>query len=189
MKALSALLIAAASSSAIAAPETYPLDPNHTFPSFEFPHMGISVWRGKFDRTSGIVVIDRAAKAGTVDVQIDPASIDFGLAIMNDKAKSEDFFNVAKYPKASYTGKLVFDGETIKAVDGQITVMGVTKPLRLTVNQFNCIPHPMTKKQLCGADAEGEVIWGEFGMKSSQWGQGDAGRTKLRIQVEGTKQD
>ncbi|HZP11201.1 MAG TPA: YceI family protein [Nevskiaceae bacterium] len=189
MKALSAFLLAAVSASATAAPETYPLDPNHTFPSFEFPHMGISVWRGKFDRSSGTVVIDRAAKTGTVDVQIDPASIDFGLAIMNDKAKSEDFFNVAKYPSASYKGKLVFDGDTLKAVDGTLTLMGVQKPVRLAVNQFNCIPHPLTKKQLCGADAEGEVIWGEFGMKASQWGQGDAGRTKLRIQVEGVKQD
>ena len=189
MKALSALLLAAASSSAIAAPETYPLDPNHTFPSFEFSHMGVSVWRGKFDRTSGTVVIDRAAKTGSVDVQIDPASIDFGLAIMNDKAKSEDFFNVAKFPSASYKGKVVFDGDTPKSVDGQITLMGGTKPVKLAINSFKCIPHPMTGKQLCGADAQGEVIWGEFGMKSSQWGQGDAGRTTLRIQVEGVKQD
>src|ERR1043166_2596544 len=136
MKALTALLIAAASSSAAAAPETYPLDPNHTYPSFEFPHMGISVWRGKFDRSSGTVVIDRAAKTGTVDVQIDTTSIDFGLKAMDDKAKSEDFFNVAKYPTATYKGKLVFDGDTLKAVDGTFTLMGVGKPLKLTVNQF-----------------------------------------------------
>jgi polyisoprenoid-binding protein YceI len=185
---LTAALLAFAAP-ALAASETYPLDPNHTFPSFEFPHMGISVWRGKFDRSSGKVVIDRAAKTGTVEVQIDTTSIDFGLAAMDDKAKSEEFFNVAKYPTATYKGKLIFEGDALKAVDGQITLMGVQKPVKLTVNSFKCIPHPLTGKQLCGADAEGEVIWGEFGMKASQWGQGDAGRTKLRIQVEGAKQD
>jgi polyisoprenoid-binding protein YceI len=189
MKALSALLLAVVSSAAIAAPETYQIDPDHTHPSFEFPHMGISVWRGRFDHTTGTIVIDRTAKTGTVDVQIDPASIDFGLKAMDDKAKSEDFFNVAKYPAASYKGKLLFDGDTPKSVDGTITMMGVTKPVKLAINLFKCIPHPMTGKQLCGADAQGDVIWGEFGMKASQWGQGDAGRTTLHIQVEGVRQD
>ncbi len=186
---LTAALLALTTTPALAAPESYKIDPDHTFPSLEFSHMGISVWRGKFDKSSGTITIDRAAKTGTVEVAIDPASIDFGLQSMHDEAVSDKFFNVAKYPSASYKGKLVFDGDTLKAVDGNITLMGVTRPVPLKVNVFKCIPHPMTRKELCGADAEGEMNWSEYGMKMSQYGQGEMGRVKLRIQVEGVKQD
>ena len=182
-----AALIATITSSASAASETYVIDPAHTYPSIEFSHMGISVWRGKFDKTSGTIVIDRAAKTGSVEVQVDPASINFGLAAMDEKARSEDFFNVAKYPTASYKGTLKFDGDVPKSIVGEITLLGVTKPLTLTINATKCIPHPMTGKELCGADAQGEVNWSQFGMKWSKFGEGEAGRTVLRIQVEGSK--
>jgi polyisoprenoid-binding protein YceI len=186
---LTAVLLALAVQPAWAAVEVYPIDPDHTFPSLEFSHMGISVWRGRFDKTSGKITLDRAARTGSVEVAIDPASIDFGLKAMDDEARSERFFNVAKYPSASYKGKIQFDGDTPKSVTGQVTFMGVTKPVNLTILLFKCIPHPMNRKQLCGADAEGEMNWGEYGMKMSQYGQGEMGRVKLRIQVEGTKLD
>lgn len=181
-----AALIAAAGLATAA--DTYKIDPTHTFPSVEFSHMNISTWRGKFDRTSGTVVLDRAARTGTVDIAVDPASINFGLAAMDEKARSEDFFNVAKYPHATYKGKVVFAGDTPQALDGEITLLGVTKPLKLDIVGFNCIQHPMLKVEVCGADVEGEVNWSEYGMKWSHYGQGEAGRTKLRIQVEGIKQ-
>lgn len=184
-----ALLAACACAPAWAAPERYEIDPMHTYPSFEFPHMGISVWRGKFDRTRGRVTIDRAARTGTVEVTVDPASIDFGLDAMNQEARSDNFFNVAAFPEASYKGTIVFEGAAPKAVDGVVTVMGVSKPVRLAINLFNCIPHPMLKKEVCGADAEGEMNWSVFGMKMSKYGEGDAGRLHLRIQVEAIKQD
>ena len=167
----------------------YAIDPTHTYPSLEFSHMGISVWRGKFDKTSGTIIIDREAKTGTVDVTIDPASINFGLQAMDEKARSDDFFNVAKYPTATYKGNLKFDGDTLKSVDGEITVMGVKKPVKLTVNSFNCIAHPVLKKEICGADVEADLNWSEFGMKLSKYGEADAGKVHLRIQVEGIKQD
>jgi polyisoprenoid-binding protein YceI len=188
MKTLTAAVLALAVTPSMAAVEKYKIDPDHTFPSLEFSHMGISVWRGRFDRSSGSITIDRAAKSGSVEVAIDPASIDFGLAAMDEKARSEDFFNAAKFPAASYRGKLKFEGETLKAVDGEVTFMGVTRPVKLVVNSFKCMPHPLTKKELCGADAEGEMNWSEYGMKMSQYGQAEMGRVKLRIQVEGTKE-
>ncbi len=172
-----------------AAPEQYRIDPEHTYPSFEFSHMGLSVWRGKFDRSSGQIVLDRAARTGSVDVKIDPASIDFGLASIEEKARSEDFFNVAKYPGASYRGTLRFEGDIPKTVDGEITLLGVTRPLKLAILSFKCMPHPLTRKEVCGADAEGEVNWSEYGMKLSQYGRGELGRTRLRIQVEALKQE
>src|ERR1041385_5402243 len=134
MKTLLPVAVAALAGEPALAAETYKLDPDHTYPSLEFSHMGVSVWRGKFDRSSGTVTLDRKAKTGTVDVAIDPASIDFGLQSMHDKAISEDFFNVAKYTSAGYKGTIKFDGDTPASVDGDVTFMGVTKPVKLVID-------------------------------------------------------
>jgi len=174
---------------ASAAGQTYVIDPTHTFPNFEFSHFGISMWRGKFDATSGTIVIDRAAKTGSVDIRVDPASINFGLDAMDEKARSEDFFNVAKYPDATYKGTLKFDGDVPATIDGEITLLGVTRPLRLTINSSKCIEHPFYKKEVCGADAQGELNWSQFGMKMSSFGEGEAGKVVLHIQVEGMQGD
>ena len=174
---------------AAAAPERYEVDPAHTYPSIEFSHMGISVWRGKFNRTRGSIVLDRAARSGTVDVVIDAASINFGLDAMDEKARSEDFFEVARYPTAGYRGRVHFEGDQPRYVDGEVTIHGVTRPLRLDVRLFGCMPHPMLKREVCGADAEGELNWSEYGMAMSKWGAGEAGKVRLRIQVEALKQE
>ena len=184
---LSAAAIAAVSLPVCAAPENYSVDPTHTYPSLEFSHMGLSVWRGKFNRTSGKIALDRVAKSGTVDVTIDVSSISFGLAAMDEKARSDDFFDTAKFPTATYKGNIRFSGDKPQTVEGQITIRGVTRPATLSINLFNCMPHPMLKKEVCGADAEGELNWSEYGMKMSQYGQGDAGKVRLRIQVEAIK--
>lgn len=183
-KCLLAAAIAGAAFPAIAAPDNYTIDPTHTYPNIEFSHMGISVWRGKFNKTSGRISLDRTAKSGTVEVMIDISSINFGLATMDEKARSDDFFDTAKFATATYKGKLKFAGDKPKSVDGQITIRGITRPATLSINLFNCMPHPMLKKEVCGADAEGELNWSEYGMKMSQYGQGDAGKVRLRIQVE-----
>jgi polyisoprenoid-binding protein YceI len=182
-----ALLCAAPLAPATAA--TYKIDPMHTYPSFEFPHMGISVWRGKFDKTSGTVEYDAKARTGKVDIKIDPASVDFGLDEMEEHARGENWFDVEKYPDASYTGTLKFKGGQPVAVDGQFTFRGQTKPLKLKLTSFKCIEHPYYKKEACGADATGELNWSEWGMAKSEYGKGDMGRVTLRIQVEALKQD
>ena len=186
-KMLLAAAIAGIALPALAAPENYTVDPTHTYPNIEFSHMGLSVWRGKFNKTSGKIVLDRAAKSGTVEITIDASSINFGLAAMDEKARSDDFFDTAKFPTASYKGTIRFAGDKPKSVDGQITIRGITRPATLTINIFNCVPHPMLKREVCGADAEGELNWSEYGMKMSQYGQGDAGKVRLRIQVEALK--
>jgi len=186
---LLAAVVACAALPAIAAPDNYTVDPMHTYPSLEFSHMGLSVWRGKFNKTSGKISLDRAAKSGTVEITIDVSSINFGLAAMDEKARSDDFFDTEKFPTATYKGKIKFAGDKPKIVDGQITIRGVTRPATLNINLFNCMPHPMLKKEVCGADAEGELNWSEYGMKLSQYGQGDAGKVRLRIQVEAIKDE
>jgi len=190
--ALLALLLAIATTAApavIAAPAHYEVDPQHTFPSFEFSHMGISVWRGRFDRSRGTVAFDRKTGTGSVDITVDTASISFGLDEMDEHARSPEWFDVAKYPTATYKGKLRAEGGVPKAVDGEFTFRGQTKPLTLAIRQFKCIPHPMLRREVCGADAEGELNWGEWGMSKSEYGKGEAGRVKLRIQVEAIQRE
>ena len=180
-----AALLLALSAPAFADVEHYSIDISHTYASFEAPHIaGISNWRGKFDRTqSGTITLDRKAKTGTVDIVIDATSIDFGLDKMNEHAKSADFFDVAKYPTATYkSDSIKFDGDTPVEVDGQLTLHGVTKPVTLKINSFKCITHPMLKVPYCGADASAEFDRADFGMDygakmAPTW-------VKLQIQVE-----
>ena len=129
LKALAAVLATLTFSAAQA--QTYNVEPNHTYPSFEAGHFGISVWRGKFNKTSGSVTLDRAAKTGSVDIAVDPASINFGHAKMEEHSRSKDFFNVEAFPKITYKGKISkWNGDAPAAVEGEMTLLGVTKMLR-----------------------------------------------------------
>lgn len=166
---------------------TYQLDPRHTHPSIELDHFGISTWRGTFDETSGTVVIDRAAKTGSVDISVKAGSIDFGLAAMDDTAKSADFLDVARYPTVTYAGKIEFAGDEPRAIVGDITLHGVTKPLTLDIVRSKCIEHPFYKKEVCGADVQGTLDWTAFDMRRTPSNAGIAAKMTLRIQVEGMR--
>lgn len=180
MKALPLLACALLAQTAFAAPVTYDIDPTHTYPSFEADHMGLSTWRGKLNKSAGTVVYDKATGRGSVDVQMDLASIDFGLEAMNAWATGKDFFNVATHPSATFKGR--FDSTPGKLV-GELTLNGRTRPLTLTLHHIKCIPHPLHKRGLCGADASGSFNRDEFGLGAGKdWGfKMDVA---LRIQVE-----
>lgn len=171
-------------SAAPAFAQTYNVDANHTYPSFEGDHFGASSWRGKFNKTSGVIVLNRAAKTGTADITIDTTSVDFGLDLMNEHARSEKLFNTAKFPTATYKGtSMKFDGDKLVSVDGQFTLLGVTKPLTLQMTKFKCFMHPILKKEVCGGDAVAEFNRTDFGMDYGiAWGFSPT--VKLAIQVE-----
>lgn len=186
LQILIATLLAASATSAIAA--SYNIDPTHTYPSFEADHMGLSVWRGKFDKTSGTVTMDRAAKTGALDVTIDAGSIDFGFDKMNTHAKGADMFNVEKFPTVSYKSKsFKFDGDKLVGVEGELTLLGVTKPVALKVDKFNCIMHPRYKREVCGANATAEFKRTDFGLNYGT--PAFAPEVKLAIQIEAIKAD
>jgi polyisoprenoid-binding protein YceI len=182
---IAAVALAVASLPVMAAVENYSIEPNHTYPSFTAPHMGISFWRGKFNKTAGKVTLDRKAGTGTVDITVDATSVDFGHDKMNEHAMAEDFFNVAKYPTITYKGNIKFKDGQPDEVEGQLTLLGVTKPLKLEIDSFKCIPHPFFKKEVCGADVEGTFNRADFGMTKGADGSG--GEVKLNIQVEALK--
>jgi polyisoprenoid-binding protein YceI len=188
MKKLLLVSLLVAAGTAFAAPVTYNLDPNHTYPSFAADHMGgLSVWRGKFNKSSGKVVLDREAKSGTVEVNIDTASINYGHAKMDEHAKGPEIFDVAKFPTAVYKGNFAnFKGDAPTEVQGELTLHGVTKPVTLHIDQFLCKVHPVLKREVCGADASATIKRSDFGINFGE-AYGFNMDVKLQIQVEGVK--
>lgn len=187
MKKLAALAIAATlSTAAFAAPETYTIEGTHTFPRFEYSHFGYSTQLSRFDKTTGTITLDKAAKTGSVDVTIDTTSVNTGYPLFNQHIQGEDFFDTATYPTITYKStKVNFDGDKPTSVEGNLTVKGVTKPVTLTVTSFHCMPHPMLKKDACGANATATIKRSEFNAGKYAPYVGD--EVKLTIAVEAYK--
>ena len=185
--ALLSVACGAFAGAAAAAPVSYEIDPQHTYPSFEADHMGgMSVWRGKINSSAGKIVLDKQAGTGTVDVTIDMKTIDFGIDALNAHAQTPDLFDTAKYPTATYTGKLAkFQNGAPTEVDGTLTLHGVSKPVTLKINSFMCKDHPMKKKEFCGADASATLNRDDFGVDFGKQMGFKMGVT-LRIQIEAT---
>jgi polyisoprenoid-binding protein YceI len=161
---LAAVGLTLASAAALAAPETYVIDTNHTKPRFEYSHFGYSEQLSRFDTTSGKIVYDPVAKTGSVDVVIDAKSVNTGSAQFNEHIQGEDFFDTAKYPTITFKSTTVkFDGDKPVAVEGNLTVKGITKPVTLTLTSFLKMPHPMMHKDAIGANATTKVKRSDFG--------------------------
>jgi polyisoprenoid-binding protein YceI len=160
-----AVAVSAFSVAAVAAPETFAIDPAHTAPRFEYNHFGYSNQLHSFDKTSGKIVLDRAAHTGSVDVTIDATTVNSGFPLFNGHIQGEDFFNTAKYPTATFKStKVKFDGDKPVSVDGDLTIKGITKPVTLTVTSFQAMPHPMLKKDAIGANAVTKIKRSDFNM-------------------------
>ncbi|HWR78135.1 MAG TPA: YceI family protein [Thiobacillus sp.] len=157
--------LAAVSVTAQAAPVTYTIDNSHTYPHFSYNHLGFSNQTHKFDKTSGTVVLDRAAKTGSVDVTIDATSVNTGYAVFNEHIQAADFFDTSVYPTITFKSNMMkFKGDQPVSVAGDLTIKGVTRPVTLTITHFKCQPHPMLKVDACGANATTQVKRSEFNM-------------------------
>ncbi len=183
-------LLIAALGAALAAPalaaDSYTIDPRHTFPMYEVSHFGWSTQRGRFQSVSGKITLDRAAKRGTLDVTIDVASVSTGVQKLDEHLRSEDFFNAAQHPTRTFKSRQVnFSGDKPASVNGELTMLGVTKPLTLTINSCHCAMNPFATKEACGADAVGTIKRSEFGMGAMTPGLGD--EVRLVINVEAFK--
>lgn len=151
------------SAPAFAAPETYSVEGTHTYPRFEYNHLGFSNQVHRFTKTTGKIVWDRDARSGSVDITIDATSVDTGYALFNQHIQGEDYFDTAKYPTITFKSTNVkFDGEKPVAVEGDLTIKGVTRPVTLTVTSFNAKVHPMLRKDAIGANATAKILRSEF---------------------------
>lgn len=187
MKRLAALIaLAAVATSAQAAPETYTIDNSHTYPHFTYTHLGFSKQTHKFDKTTGTVVLDRAAKSGSVDVTIDATSVNTGYALFNEHIQAADYFDTAKYPTLTFkSSKMTFNGDEPASLVGDLTIKGVTKPVTLTLTHFKCMPHPMLKVPACGANATATVKRSDFNMGKNVPYVGD--EITLTLAIEAVK--
>ena len=186
------IIAAALAAPVAAAPESFTIDPYHTYPYFTVNHLGFTNMIGRFDRTTGKISLDTDARTGTVDLTIETSSLTTGD---NDKGarprardehlRSPDFFNVAEFPRMTFKGKTArWTGEMPGAIEGEVTLLGVTKPLTLTVESFKCGPDPRTqgKRYMCGGNAAGTIKRSDFGMKFGLAGVSD--EIKLYIAIE-----
>jgi polyisoprenoid-binding protein YceI len=182
-----ALIFAAASTAALAAPETYTVDGSHTFPRFSYSHLGYSTQLSRFNATTGTVVFDAAAKTGSVDIVNDAKSVDTGSTLFNEHIQGEDFLDTAKFPTATFKStKVIFKGAKPSKIQGDLTIKGVTKAVTLTVTSFQAMPHPMQKKDAIGANAFTIIKRSEFNAGKYAPYVGD--EVRIDIALEAIKQ-
>lgn len=171
---------------AMAELENFTIDSRHTFPAYEVNHFGYSIQRGRFNKSAGKITLDETAKKCSAEVTIDATSVSSGVDKLDEHLKGEDFFNTPKHPNITFKSTdCTFDGAKVKSVKGDLTMNGVTRPVTLTANTFQCAPHPMMKKKVCGGDFETSLKRSEFGIKYALPALGDD--VKLRINVEAIK--
>ena len=184
---VSALIFTVTASAAFAAPETYVVDGSHTYPRFSYSHLGFSTQLSRFNTTTGKVVFDKAAKTGSVDIEIDAKSVDTGSTLFNQHIQGEDFLDTAKYPKAIFKStNVMFEGDKPAKIEGNLTIKGVTKPVTLTVTSFQAMPHPMQKKAAIGANAYTTIKRSEFNAGKYAPNVGD--EVRIDIAIEAIKQ-
>lgn len=166
--------------------ESYTVDPRHTFPTYEVSHFGYSMQRGRFNKTSGRITIDTAAKKGTADIAMETASVSSGVDKLDEHLRGEDFLNAAKFPLITFkSSNFAFEGEKLKSATGELSINGVARPVTFTANVFQCAPNPMNKKMQCGADLQATIKRSDFGVKYALPALGDD--VTLRIPVEAIK--
>lgn len=181
------LLSAAVVTPAFAAPATYGVEPNHTFPRFSYTHLGFTTQLSRFDKTTGTVVYDKEGRAGSVDIMIDTRSVSTGSALFNQHIQAEDFLDTAKYPNVTFKStKVNFDGDKPVSIEGDLTMKGITKRVTLTVTRFLAAPHPIQKKDTIGADAYTIVKRTDFNM--GKYAPAVSDEVRIDIAIEAMKQ-
>jgi polyisoprenoid-binding protein YceI len=193
-KSLAVFLFATMPLGAWAAPESFTVDTTNSSVNFAVDHLdGMSTIYGRFNKYSAKFTLDRAAKTGSVEVTVETASVDSGDSDKGNRPRSRDehlrsadFFNAAEFPRMTYksTG-VVFTGDNPTMVEGNLTLLGVTKPATLTLERFKCNPASATAKERCGGIAVGKLKRSDFGMKYGIPVNGDD--VALTIGFESTK--
>lgn len=184
---LPVMALMALTAPAMAAPQNFTLDKKHTQIIFKVSHMGYSSSSGKFlDFDGGFTFDPENPKAGgSANVTINTASLDMGDEAWNKHMTSADFFNVEQFPTMTFKSTKISDIDKDDAdMEGDLTLLGVTKPVKLDVELNKCDTSPMTGALVCGFSAEGKIKRSDWGMNYGLPGVGD--EVKIRIEVEGS---
>jgi len=186
MKRAGLLAVVVASCMQAHAAEVYVIDPTHTTPLFEVAHLsGMSRQFGFFTNAMGRVTLDRAAPTGSIEVEIGTGSVVTAVRVLTDVLKREDYFNAEKYPVMRYVAHdLAFDGDVPVRADGELTLLGITRPVSLAIAEFHCGTHPLTRRPMCGARATATLRRSEFGMTAGlPWAAGDEVRIAIPVEA------
>ena len=192
MKTISRLITTLALSAAIvapafAAPVSYGVEANHTFPRFSYTHLGFTTQQSRFDKTTGTVVYDKEGRTGSVNITIETNSVSTGSTLFNQHIQGEDFLDTAKHPTVTFKStKVNFDGDKPVSIEGDLTMKGVTKRVTLTVTRFLAAPHPIQKKDTIGADAYTIVKRTDFNM--GKYAPAVSDEVRIDIAIEALKQ-
>jgi polyisoprenoid-binding protein YceI len=192
MKTISRLITTLALSAAVvapafAAPVSYGVEANHTFPRFSYTHLGFTTQQSRFDKTTGTVVYDKEGRTGSVNITIETSSVSTGSALFNQHIQGEDFLDTAKYPTVTFKStKVNFDGDKPVSIEGDLTMKGITKRVTLTVTRFLAAPHPIQKKDTIGADAYTIVKRSDFNM--GKYAPAVSDEVRIDIAIEALKQ-
>jgi polyisoprenoid-binding protein YceI len=172
-----------------AEPVRYRFDPTHTFVTFEVSHFGTSTIRGRFGPLNGDATLDRAARKGRVQVEIDTATVSTGVAVLDARLKEGDMLAVGSNPRAYLVAERVEfdDAGKVKSLRGEFTLRGVSLPLTLTALRFNCYTSPLVRREVCGGDFEGQFNRSAVGINHSLPFVADS--VRLLVQVEALRDD
>ncbi len=172
-----------------AQPAVYTIDPSHTFVTFEAKHMGASTSRGRWDKKDGQITLDKTAKTGRAEITLEMASISTGVGPFDGRLKSEDFFDVVKFPTAKFVGTAFkFEGDKVIEVSGELTLLGKTNPVTLkATSAFTCYTNTRIQREVCGGDFDSVILRSLWGMNNGLTSNTIPDNIRLVIQIEAVK--
>lgn len=152
---------------AFAAPVAYKVDPAHTSVAFIVNHLGFSNLIGRFNTSTADLSFDKdAVEKSSLSVTIDAASVDTNHAKRDEHLRSPDFFNAKEFPKLTFkSSKIEKTGDNTGTLTGDFTMLGVTKPVVLTVTFNKEGVSAASKMETAGFSARGTIKRSDFGMK------------------------
>jgi polyisoprenoid-binding protein YceI len=179
--------LALAAVGASAAPRTYAIDPSHSTVVFFVSHLGYAHAVGRFNGIHGTVEFDpRDRQASRVAVEIDVRSLDMGEARWTRSMLRRPYFDVERFPSAHYRSRTVtwLDRERLR-IDGELTLLGVTRPVVLEARFNRRGRHPLTLRDTVGFSATARLSRAAFGMDANPDWIGDT--VELRIELEAAR--
>ncbi len=181
--------VAFAEDAAVVEAEYYSFDKAHTQILFFVDHLGFSKSQGEFHDYDGYFEFDREnPKNSKVEVTIQTASIDMDDKAWDDHLKNQDFFNVDKFPTMTFKSTdIKVTGDDTADIIGDLTLLGVTKPVTMKVKHNKSDKHAFSGKYVAGLSATATVKRSDFGMNYGLPAVGDD--VNIMIEVEGIRKE
>jgi polyisoprenoid-binding protein YceI len=167
-----------------AATTVWKIDPNHSAAHFSIRHLMVSNVRGEFGNLSGTITVDdQDVSKSTIEATIDATTVNTRVTARDDDLKGSNFFDVAKYPTITFKStKVRSTAASAYAVDGDLTIHGVTKPVTLQVDVTPAIKDPKGNERR-GAEATTKLNRRDFGVNGAPSTAGDEVQITLDLEA------